>query len=810
MHRIPPEPAQASMWQHYLKTGFRNLYRQKVYSLINILGLSTGLASFILILLFLQNELSYERHIPGSENIYRLVEIQHPAGIDVQHVAITSGPWAPALRDGLPEVSAALRLMPVWGGLYHADEKVFSEQYAYFAENEVFRFFDLSLLAGDPASALSELHTAVISEKVAEKFFDTRDVLGKTFRHNDQPYQVIGLMKNHTKNSHLKFEMLLSYVSAEELIPDLRNWAQNYLSTYVMLNDGVSPTHAQENLRKMIDVQMNEMGLSDEPRPEMYLQPMRDIHLKSQPIKFSIYNTRGDIRLIYLFSVVAFLILLIACINFINLSTARSAKRAMEVGIRKVLGAGPRNLIWQFIGESVIMVFLALVISIGLVEMILPEFNVLLGTSLMVDFTGNWLFNIGLLILLALVGLLAGTYPAFYLSRFKPVAVLKNVTGSSRSSAGIMRKILVVFQFGISSMLIFSTLVIFNQWHFMLHKDMGINYQNVISMHIHQGAMDDLQMTGLKHDLLSSPAIVQVALASGTNGVAASQGHINAIDSVPVPLMVRYGYVDHDYFPAMEIPVLKGRNFSREHGTDQSRAIILNQAAVNALNWAEPIGRKFENPFNPEEPLEVIGVVRNYNYYSLHGIIEPAVYLPHPERMRTIVARYNQQQRKEALEHAEVVWRRYFAEQPFEPEFAIENIERQYRSEANTMKVFTYFSLLCVIISALGLFGLTAYVAEQKRREIGIRKVHGATVSDIILYLQRDFMRLVFIAFIIAAPLTFLFVSNWLSNFAYRISIQWWHVAVSLLAVWMVAFLTILYHAMKAARANPIDSMKYE
>jgi putative ABC transport system permease protein len=798
------------MWQHYLKTGFRNLYRQKVYSLINILGLSTGIASFILILLFLQNELSYERHIEGSENIYRLVEIQRPAGIDVQHVAITSGPWAPELKQSLPEVEGALRLMPVWGGLYHVGEKVFGEQYAFFGENEVFRFFNIELLTGDPSSALSELHTAIISERVAENFFNTRDVIGMTFRLGNQAYQVIGLMKNQTHNSHLKFELLLSYPSAEEIIPDLKNWESNYLSTYVMLQDGVSKAHAEENLRKMIDHQMNEMGMVDAPRPDMYLQPMRDIHLKSHHIKFSIYNTRGDIRLIYLFSLVAFLILLIACINFINLSTARSAKRAMEVGIRKVLGAGPRNLISQFMGESVIMVVLALVMAIGLVEIILPEFNALLDTSLNVDFTGNWIFNLGLLLLLVLVGLMAGTYPALFLSRFQPVTVLKNVSGSSRSSAGIMRKILVVFQFAISSMLIFSTLVIYNQWHFMLHKDMGINYQNIISMHSQQGDLDDLQMAGLKNDLLSSPAIVQVAMASGTNGVAGSQGHVNAIDSVVVPLMVRFGYVDYDYFPVMEIPVVQGRNFSREHRTDQSRAVILNQAAVNALNWDEPIGRKFENPFNPEEPLEVIGVVRDYNYYSLHGIIEPAFYLSHPSSLRTVVARYNQQQRAEAVKHVESVWKTYFPGLPFEPEFANENIERQYRSEANTMKVFTYFSLLCVIISALGLYGLTAFVAEQKRKEIGIRKVHGAGITDIVLYLQKDFLRLVFIGFILAAPLAWLFISNWLNNFAYRIGIQWWHMVISLAAVSMVAFFTIFYHAWKAAKANPVDSMKYE
>ena len=778
--------------------------------MINILGLSTGLASVILIILFLQNELGYEHHIPHSEDIYRLVEIQRPAGIDVQHVAITSGPWAPALRTNLPEVSDALRLMPVWGGLYRVDNQIFGEQYAYFAEGQVFRFFNLELAEGDPETALSELHTAVISERIADNYFKSRDVIGKTFRYGDQPYRITGLMEEVNGNSHLKFEILLSYSSAEEIIPDLRNWGNNYLSTYVMLNEGVEKEHAEENLRKMIDFQMNEMGMADAPRPDMYLQPMRDIHLKSQHIKFSIYNTRGDIRLIYLFSLVAFLILFIACINFINLATARSAKRAMEVGVRKVLGAQPINLVFQFIGESVLMVFLALVIAIGLVEIILPEFNALLETQLKVDFLGNWIFNMGLIALLLLVGLLAGTYPAFYLSRFQPVKVLKNVSASSKTSAGFLRKILVVFQFSISSILVLITLVIFNQWHFMLHKDLGVNYDNVLSLYIHEGEMNESKMSSLKNDLMAHPAFRGAAFASGTNGVGGSQGPVNAIDSLLVPLMVRYGYVDEDYFPVMEIPIEMGRNFDSSYGTDPTEAVIINHAAVRALNWDNPIGRKFQSPNNPEEQLEVIGVVRDYNYYSLHGIIEPAFFLYDPDRLRTIVARYNHTQRDDALEHTRKIWSEYFPDLPFEPEFADENLERQYRAEANTMKVFTYFSLLCIIISALGLYGLTAYVAEQKRREIGIRKVHGAGIGDIIFFLQKDFVRLVLIAFAIAAPVGFIFSKTWLNNFAYRIDVQWWHFSVALAAVSVVAFLTVIYHAWNAAKANPVDSMKYE
>ncbi len=798
------------MLHHYLKTGFRTLYRQPVYALINILGLSTGLASFILILLFLQNELSYEQHIADSGRIYRLVEIQRPAGIDVQHVALTSGPWAAQIRRGFPGIVAALRVMPVWGGLYEANGRVFAENNAYFSEDEVFRFFNLEVLAGQPENALSELHTAVVSERIAATYFNTLNVVGETLRYGNQPYTITGLIKNQTENSHLNFDIILSYKSAEELIPDLKLWDSNFLSTYLLLQEGVLKADAEDNLQALIDLHLNEAGMPDATRPDMYLQAMREIHLQSGHIKFSIYNTRGDIRLIYLFSVVAFLILVIACINYINLSTARSAQRAKEVGIRKVLGAEPGNLVLQFIGESVILAFVSLIIAISLVEIILPDFNALLGTQLSVDFTSNRLFNVGLLGLLLMVGLLAGTYPAFYLNRFQPANVLKNLHLARVSSAWMLRKILVVFQFATSVVLIFSTLVISNQWRFMTDKDLGINYQNIISLHIRMGNPSEAEMDSLKARLLSSPAIINVAMASGTNGVAGSQGPVIAIDSVKTPLMVRFGFVDHDFFPAMEIPVVQGRNFSKDNQADQALGVMLNQAAANALNWTNAVGRKFESPFNPEEHLMVLGVVRDYNFFSLHGSIEPAFFFSHPERLRTIIVRYNQKQKDEALIHARQVWTEFFPRLPFEPEFATQNIVRQYRAEANTMRVFRYFSWLCIIISALGLFGLTAFVAELKRREIGIRKVHGATIADIVLYLQKDFMPLVFLAFMLSAPLAWLLMKNWLYNFAYRIEMSWWHFAMAFAAVWVVALLTIIYNAWKVAKANPVESLKCE
>ena len=798
------------MISHYLKTGLRSLVRQKIYSLINIVGLGTGIASFILILLFLQNELSYEKHIPESGNIYRLVEIQTPAGIDVQHVAITSGPWAPTLKESLPELEEALRMMPVGGRVFRAGDKVLREGNCYYADPSVFRLFHVRLRDGDPATALSEPNTAVLSASMAERLFDHSDVMGETFRFGDTPYMVTGIMHDYDHNSHLKLPVLLSYATAEAAHPELQHFGNNTLATYLLLREGTPKEQAEDNLRALIDEQMNQMGLHDAPRPQMYLQPMQDIYLKSQHIKFSINNASGDINIVYVFSAVAALILLIACINFINLSTARSAKRSLEVGIRKVVGAKPVNLVMQFLGESIMITFLGLLVAVGLVELFLPEFNSLLGTSLHVDFTGNWIFNVGLLGLLLAVGFIAGIYPALYLSRFKPVFAIGAEKSAGRSATGTLRKVLVVFQFTISSLLVFSTLVIFAQWTFMRSKDLGINYEDVVSVRILQRQSDEMALQNLKNDLLRHPGITRVSISSGVNGVGYSQGSVNALDSVEVDLMVRFGFVDEDFFPLMEIPFVHGRNFSRDYRTDPTEAVILNEAAVRALGWSDPIGKQFRMGFVREEPFTVIGVIRDYNYFSLQSVIEPALYVILPERFNTLVVKINPQAEEEAMAHLETSWGSAFRDLPFEPEFANDAILGQYDRDSNIMKVVGYFAILCIIISALGLYGLAAFVAEQKRREIGIRKVLGDTVTGIILLMQKDFMKLVGIAVLIAIPLAWYSMGRYLDNYAYRINLSWWHFAVTIAVVSLIAFATIFFHAFKAATANPVESIKSE
>jgi putative ABC transport system permease protein len=798
------------MISHYLKTGLRSLIRQKIYSLINILGLGTGIASFILILLFLQNELSYEKHIPESGNMYRLVEIQTPAGIDVQHVAITSGPWAPTLKEHLPELEEALRMMPVGGRVFRAGDKVIREGNCYYADPSVFRMLHVELRDGSPGTALSEPNTAVLTASMAERLFDRSDVVGETFRFGDTPFMVTGIMHDYDHNSHLKLTVLFSYATAEAAHPELQHFGNNSMATYLLLRDGTPKEQAEENLRALIDDQMNQMGMQDAPRPQMYLQPMQDIYLKSQHIKFSIYNASGDISIVYVFSAVAALILLIACINFINLSTARSAKRSLEVGIRKVVGAQPVNLVMQFLGESIMITFLGLVVAVGLVEVFLPEFNSLLDTSLELDFLGNWIFNIGLLGLLLVVGFIAGIYPALYLSRFKPAFAIGAEKSAGRSATGKLRKVLVVFQFTISSLLVFSTLVIYAQWTYMRSKDLGINYEDVVSVRILQTQSDDMLMQNLKNDLLRHPGITGVSVSSGVNGVGFSQGSVNVLDSVEVSLMVRFGFVDEDFFPVMEVPFVQGRNFSREYRTDAAGSVVLNEAAVRAMGWTDAVGKRFRMGFVSEEPFTVIGVIRDYNYFSLQNIIEPALYIVLPDRFNTLVVKMNPQAQEAAMDHLEASWRTTFRDLPFEPEFADDAILGQYDRDSNIMKVVGYFAILCIIISTLGLYGLSAFVAEQKRREIGIRKVLGDTVTGVIVLLQKDFMKLVGIAFIVAMPLAWYAMVRYLAHYAYRIQLSWWHFAATIAVVTLIAFVTIFYHAYKAATANPVESIKTE
>jgi putative ABC transport system permease protein len=790
---------------HYLKITIRFIGRNLAFTLINLLGLSTGIAAFLLISLYLQNELGFDKDAPNASKMYRLVGIQEPAGLDPQQVAITSAVFAPHMIENFPQVEDAFRIMHS-SSLIMVDEKSFRGGVVYHSEGNVISQMGYPVLYGD--AQLNQPNQSAISRISAERFFNTADVVGKTFRVSDHLYTITAVYEHEHINSHLKTDVFLSFTTVENDSPWLKEIGNNTLTTYVVLknpaNRKVTEDHINEFYRNHMDENPNVM------KNTFYLQRYNDIYLRSGDIKFYMFTNVGNINNVYIFSIVALLVIAIASINFVNLATANSARRAKEVGLRKLFGADRSKLAAQFIGESLMITLISIIVALGLTELLLPEFNSLLGTDLRIDFMGNVLFNAGLLFLWMAVGLISGFYPALYLSRFDASSVMRAGNGSGKPRTTVLRKILVTFQFAISTAMILATLVVIFQVSHMKKKDLGYNRQNVITVFANQ-TRDYEKLKGFRDRLLMLPEVQSAGISSGYNGVAGRQSMIETADSVPTRLMVRYGYVDPGFFPAMEMRLAEGRNFSYDFTTDPNRTIIINKAAQRALGWENPIGKHFKNDDNPYiNHYTVIGVIEDYHYFSLHNPIEPAVYIWNPGEMRVINLRYQTSDAKSltakiANEHEE-----YFPGIVFSSEYLENLIERQYRSESNTMQIFIRFAMLCILISCLGLFGLTWFMVNQRRKEISIRKILGGSTLKINFLLLQNFLKLIAIAAAVALPLTFMIMNNWLNNFAYHITIGFEHILITLLIITWIATSTILALTTRAALRNPADNIKYE
>lgn len=801
------------MFKNYLKISFRNLIREKVYTLIIIIGLSISIVSFLLIVLYIQNELSYDKHIPDADRLYRCVELQHAEGVGDQHVAVTMGPLAEALVNDFPEVEKAVRLL-AWGSFpIEYNGKQFNEDFIVFTDPEIFELFNVQLIRGDTSSALDELKSIIVSEKVAKKFFNSVDeAVGKivTF-YNKEGFLITGVMKDQPENAHFKMEVLIPFKYIESQFSWLKGWGSNSLDTYIRLAKGTDYHELEEKFEEFL---LKYIDIPEEDRHRMfqlYLQPVLDIHLKSDKMKFQVMNyNQGSITLIYVFSIVAILIIIIACINFINIAISRSVKRSKEVGIRKVLGANRRNLIYQFLGESFIITFISILFALVLVEFLLPSFNQILDTSLEIDFINNWIFNFGLLAILLIVSFFSGAYPAFYLSRFHPIKILKNTSSLRNTKSGILSKILVVFQFVISISLIFCIMIIYTQFNYILNKDLGYNYNDVVSIPLFNNNTPE-KIEQIKNELRQNPNIINISVGSSVSGASGTQATITVDDTAQSRITSRICCVDYNFFQMMEIPVIKGRNFSKEYALDENEAVILNESAVHYLGWDDPIGKVFKPMLlDTVTKKRVIGVIQDYHYYSLHSKIEPAVYIIDNERNRTLCIKLNKSTIKETVEFIESKWNELFPGVPFEMVFANEQLREYYEDEENTMKLFTFFTLLSIIISCLGLYGLISYIVEQRTKEIGIRKVLGSKTSQIVSLLTKNFIKLVLIAGIIASPIAWYFMDKALQNFAYRINISWYYFVIAIVVALIIAILTILYHALKTANKNPVDALKYE
>ncbi len=793
------------MFRSYLTVALRNLVRQKLYAGITVLGLAVGISGCLLISLYIADELSYDRFHKKAGQIYRVV-VQDPAG---KGVALTSAPFGPTLKKDYPEVQQMTRINEEGGGPVRYQDKQLMVPEIYFADPGIFDIFTYRFIEGNPEKALREPQTIILTRSLAEQLFgNTSDAVGKTVTFEGNfPNTVTGVIEDVPHNSHLRFRALRAFPLNYTDI-----WWSFELYTYLLLPPGYDGRQLEAKMPQFYRRYLAQKGQTDEFK--IQLQPLTDIHLRSH-LDHEI-SANGDIAYVYIFAVVAGLVLLMACINYVNLATARSAGRAKEVGVRKVVGSSRQQLVGQFLIESMLMVTASLVVAVGLTQLLMPVFNAFTGKEMAFSYFFGFP-ALGLLVMLVLVtGLLSGFYPALVLSRFRPVAVLKGAF-SHQSSGTFFRRSLIVFQFVISVMMISSTWIIWKQLQFMNGKDLGFHKEQVLTLHV-QSREARARVPVIKQQLLRNPAVTGVAAASnpiGGNNIGAGGFFFEEDGGMPTQTRPAQRFmVDPDFIPTMGIRLVAGRNFSPDIQRDWVEAVIVNETLVKRLGWQEPIGKRvayFIDSKGNTATARVVGVVKDFHIYSLQHAIEPLVLrLAPPAEQDNLYIRINAADTQAALAHVQETYLLFDPDNPYEASFLDQNFARQYEAEAKRGQVFMAFALLAITIACLGLFGLAAYMAEKRTKEIGIRKVMGATAGSIVALLSKDFAKLVLTALIIAVPLAWYAMDKWLQDFAYKTDISWWIFFAAGALSLLIALLTVSYQATKAALANPVQSLRSE
>jgi putative ABC transport system permease protein len=802
--RSPLRPARfmpALVW-NYVKTALRVIRRQKAFSLINILGLAIGLTVCMLIVLWVVDEWSFDRFHANAGQIYRVYRDESSTQADSTS-ALTPPPMAAALKADFPDIIRATRFGYWRKPLVSYGEKKFNEENYRYADPDFFAMLSFPLLNGNPETVFADPYSVVLTESTAAKYFGQEDPMGKTLTVNNT-YDVVvtGVMEDVQSNSSLKFELLSPFeILLKEYIGENNsdNWGFNSFSTYVMLPDQLS----SEDLNQKLDGYLEKYAPED--TDGLALQPLTDIHLFSN-LGHDIRG-RGDIKYLWIFSALAVFVLLIAGVNFMNLSTARSANRAKEVGLRKVVGAGRFQLIRQFFGESVLMAFFALIAALLLLELLLPFFNTLSGKHLTSPWRDNPMLLLGFLALALVTGILSGSYPALFLSSFQPIRILK---GTMRSTAAnpFFRKSLVIFQFSLSVFLIIGTIVISRQLSYMKNLDLGFNREHIIHLSIH-GELHD-KYDAIRERFLQNPDVLHVTASMALpTDIQSSPGTPEWEGKDPEAKMeIKADFVDYDYFETFDIPLVEGRSFSKEYATDMETAFIVNEEAVRRMGLAKPaVGKKFG--FWDIDG-QIVGVMKDAHFQSLHHKIEPLVFKMFRPWLRRLYVKFRADNISGTLRSLEKTWNEMSLGYPFEYRFLDEDFEALYRSEARLGSIFRSFAALAVFIACLGLFGLASFVAEQRTKEIGIRKVLGSSTIGIITLLNREFLRWISAANLIAWPVSYFVMRQWIQKFAYRENIT---IGIFVLAGGIglaVAIVTVSVQTLKAARANPVDSLKHE
>lgn len=782
-----------------LKIALRNIKRNKGHSLISIFGLAVGLASCILILLYVQHELSYDKYFDNANQICRVLSVNPEDGSLTANSPYRIGP---ELRDEFPGVINFSRFYNFWGPItINYGETTFSEKNFLYTDSTALDIFSFNLIKGSPDTALKEPYSIIISEKAAQKYFGGQEPIGKILTIDNQyVFTVTGVTQGVSDSSHFNFDFLVfDPQRIRSFGPMLDQWHFANFKTYLLLSDTFSFTKLEKQIPGFIE---RHLGKNAPLNTKFLLQPLTKIHLHSSHIKWG-FDSRTDISTVTIFSVTAFLILLIAGFNYVNLSITRSFQRAKEVGLRKVLGAHRLQLIRQFMGESMVLSLLAFLFSIGLVEMSLPFFNSLIGKNLSLNFFQNWVFSLEILAIALFAGLASGLYPALFLSSFQPVRVirgaLKNILKSS-----LFQKSFVVVQFVISIALIIGAIIVSSQLHYLNNKNLGFDKEQLLVLN-----RVPKTYSALRNDLLLNPNIEHVTSASS---VPPNSAHYSVVYSPtsqqPQRISVKCFFVDHNFLETLGIKFLKGRTFSKDFTTDEKQAIIINESAAQELGWTSPLGKKLTIGWN-QITGRVIGVVEDFHFKSLHEKIEPVVFSAAPNDRYVMALRIKGEDIPKTLAFLKKKWKEFTA-LPFNYHFVDESFENLYRSEQRLSQLVRYFSVLAIFLACLGLLGLASYTAKQRTKEIGIRKVLGASASGIAWLFIKDFSKWIILANFIAWLIAWIVLNKWLQDFAYRINISWLTFVFSGTLAFVIALLTVSYQAYKSAIINPVKILRYE
>lgn len=801
------------MFKNYMRIAFRNIKRHKGYSFINIFGLVTGLTSCIMIVSYVLFELSFDRYHKNADRIFRFAASINMSGKTTK-LAVTDAPAAPALINDYPEVLDAVRFYHVQKVPVSYKDRQFYEENIFLADKSVFNVFSFSLISGDPNTALQDPYSVVVTEETAEKYFADEEPIGKIIKFNNRiDLRVAGVVKNIPENSHFKFDMLgsIQFMYAQSS-GRMQQWLNSDFYTYILLNEKSDYRELESKFPAFIDKYIGESLKGTGIKFEFFLQPLTSIHLFSK-LEAEITGN-SDITYIYVFIVIAAFILLIACINYMNLTTARSNTRAGEIGMRKILGSDRKMLIKQFLEESLLYSIFSFLIAFILAIIIFPVFSSISGKNLSINFTQFPFLIPGFLIIAVFTGILAGSYPAFFLSSFKPLRILRGNLRYGRS-ASFFRNSLVTVQFIISITLIIGIFIILNQLKFMKNKRLGFDKEHVVVLPVMDGSIKRSLET-LKEDFLSYEDIMSMGFASHMPGERPpSHGFIpEGLSENQTQLMMDIN-CDTDFITTMGMEIVEGRNFSKDFSSDLGQSVIINETAAKKYGWEKAVGKIIyvitgSGTNKRTEKKTVIGVVKDFHMVSMHKIIVPVIIRYESNPLNYIFIRTRKGDIGNTIEYIRERWKTIDPNRPFEYLLLDENFDRQYAADERLSEIFTGFTLLSIFIACLGLFGLVSFTTAQRTKEIGIRKVLGASVSGIVLMISKDFLKWLILANVIAWPVSYFFMHRWLQSFAYRTNIGILIFIFSGILALITALLTVSFQSVKAARTNPVSSLKYE